>query len=471
LRHGTTSTSRTFIDKSSGAPGDPSPKVEVMSSHTRTALTAALLSVALLAGLTAPSFADKKDDLERQKREASGAARDAQKDLDASTKEFAEAAAALQDAEARLGSAQATLDQTRGKVAVAAAFDAQMQTRLEKSQARLKAARKELDQGERRLVRSEKSVEDFAVQDYLEGDRGLRALSGLLQGEDPSTYGEQVSLNGAVSDDQLATMQRLEATRVILKLNRQKVQRLRDRVKVQRAEAAANLVEKQQLEAAAEQQATEVASLVTVREGAASTAAAAQADDERIVREREAETARLSAELQRIAEEELRKARERAAQAERDRLKKGSGSKGGANDPGPATGDSGGALTRPVSGPVTSPYGMRVHPITGVYKLHDGMDFGVACGTPVRAAAGGTIIQQYFNGAYGNRIILNNGVKRGVSVVTTYNHLTRFALRAGAKVQRGQVIGYSGSTGYSTGCHLHFMVLVNGATTNPAGWL
>ncbi len=440
-----------------------------MSSHTRSALLAALLSVALLAGLTSPSFADRKDDLERQKKEASGAAQQAQKDLDASTKEFAEAAAALKDAEAKLGAAQATLDQTRGKVAVAAAFDTQMQAKLEKSQAALRSARKELDQGERRLVRSEKSVEEFAVQDYLEGDRGLRALSGLLQGEDPSTYGEEVSLNGAVSDDQLATMQRLEATRVILKLNRQKVQKLRDKVKVQRAEAAANLVEKQQLEAAAEQQATEVASLVTVREGAASTAAAAQADDERIVREREAETSRLAAELQKIADEELRKARERA---ERERQRKAKGGGGSSTeDPDPPTGDSGGTLTRPVSGPITSPYGMRVHPITGVYKLHDGMDFGVACGTPVKAAAAGTIIQQYFNGAYGNRIILNNGVKRGVSVVTTYNHLTRFALKAGTKVQRGQVIGYSGSTGYSTGCHLHFMVLVNGSTTNPAGWL
>jgi murein DD-endopeptidase MepM/ murein hydrolase activator NlpD len=186
------------------------------------------------------------------------------------------------------------------------------------------------------------------------------------------------------------------------------------------------------------------------------------------VRERDAETARLSAELQKIADEELRKARERA---ERERQRRASGGGGGSDDSEPSPGDSGGTLTRPVSGPITSPYGMRVHPITGVYKLHDGMDFGVPCGTPVKAAAGGTIIQQYFNAAYGNRIILNNGVKRGVSVVTTYNHLTRFALKAGTKVQRGQVIGYSGTTGYSTGCHLHFMVLVNGATVNPAGWL
>src|SRR5690606_20869733 len=119
-----------------------------------------------------------------------------------------------------------------------------------------------------------------------------------------------------------------------------------------------------------------------------------------------------------------------------------------------------------VRGPITSSYGMRRHPITKVYKLHDGTDFGVGCGTPIRAAASGTIIQQYYNGGYGNRVILNNGIMNGKSVVTTYNHLSRFARSTGSKVKRGDVIGYVGTTGYSTGCHLHFMVLVNGKTTN-----
>jgi len=446
-------------------------------THTRTALTAALLSAALVAGLTAPSFADQKDDIERQQRENSARTKDAQQDLDASTKAFADAAAALTQAQAKLDAAQATLGDTRGKVAVAAAFDTEMQAKLDQSQADLVAAKTELTQGQKRLKRSEQSVEEYAVQDYLDGDRALRAFSGLISGDDPTLYGEQISLNGAVSDDQLATMQRLDATRVILKLNRQKVQKLRDLVKVQRQQAAANLVEKQQLEAAAEEQAVQVAGYVTQTESAKAVAATAQAEDERLLAEFQAESERLKADLQKVVEEELRKAREKAARekaarekAERER-RAGQTPSAPIPDPEPDTGDSGGTLTRPVSGPITSPYGMRKHPITGVYKLHDGTDFGVPCGTPVKAAASGTIIQQYYNGAYGNRVILNNGVKRGVSVVTTYNHLSRFALKAGAKVERGQVIAYSGTTGYSTGCHLHFMVLSNGSTVNPMGWL
>ncbi|MCW2841317.1 MAG: hypothetical protein JWR55_2800 [Aeromicrobium sp.] len=432
-----------------------------MFSTTRTAVTAALLSTALIAALTAPSFADKKDDLEQQKREAAGAAEDAKKDLDASTKEFADAAAALTAAQAALDTAESVLGETRGRLAVAQQIDADMQRKLDQSQAELRNARQELKDGQQALRVSEKSVEEYAVQDYLDGDRGLRAFSGLLQGDDPAVYGEQVSLGEAVSDDQVATMQRLDATRVMLKLHRQKVQKLRDKVKVQRAEAAANLVEKQQLEAAAEEQTATVTQLVTARESAKGTAATAQAEDERQYQEQLAEAARVEAQLRKLAEEEARKAREAAARAK----------KGQAPLPDDTGADDQGTLSRPVSGPITSPYGMRKHPITGVYKLHDGTDFGVACGTPVKAAASGTVIQQYFNSAYGNRVILNNGIKRGVNVVTTYNHLSRFVVRAGAKVKRGQVIAYSGTTGYSTGCHLHFMVLSNGRTVNPMGWL
>lgn len=416
-------------------------------THRRRALTAGLLATVLVASLTAPSFADKKDDLERQKKEANSEAAKAKEDLEASTREFAEAAAALKTAQGKLDAAEATLGSTRGKVAVAAAFDKEMQGRLDESQAALKSARSQLKKGERKLKASAANVEEFAVQQILRGDEKLRAVSGLLSGGDTSTFGDEVTISNAVGDQQVATMQKLDATRVILKLHRQKVQKLRDKIKVQRAEAAANLVEKQRLEDIAETQAVQVAKLVTAREGAKRTAASAQAEDERQYQAFRSEAASLEARIRALAAKEVK-----------------SGGKG-------SGGDKGGALSYPVSGPITSPYGMRVHPVTGVYKLHDGTDFGVGCGTPIRAAAGGTIVEQYFNGAYGNRVILNNGVKRGVSVVTTYNHLSRFALSAGTKVKRGQLIGYVGTTGYSTGCHLHFMVLANGGTVNPMGWL
>lgn len=107
---------------------------------------------------------------------------------------------------------------------------------------------------------------------------------------------------------------------------------------------------------------------------------------------------------------------------------------------------------RPVSGPITSGYGGRVHPVLGYFKGHDGVDFGAACGTPVHAAQAGTVIAVEYNSASGNRV----KVDHGNGVVTGYYHLQGFSTSVGATVAAGETVGYVGSTGRSTGCHLHF---------------
>ena len=128
-------------------------------------------------------------------------------------------------------------------------------------------------------------------------------------------------------------------------------------------------------------------------------------------------------------------------------------------------------LAQPVDGYLTSSYGMRLHPVYKRWSLHDGTDFGAACGTPIRAAASGTVVEAYSHSAYGNRVIIDHGYQRGVGLATAYNHLSSYSTYSGQRVQRGEVIGYVGSTGYSTGCHLHFMVFENGGTVNPMNWL
>jgi murein DD-endopeptidase MepM/ murein hydrolase activator NlpD len=418
-----------------------------MRHTTVRTLLAGLIAILLVAAFTAPSMADSKNDLEKQKKGVSGKIDSAKGDVSESTKQLKSAQSALSSAKASLKSARAELGQTRGQLAVAKVEDRNLQAKLTETEARLDVSVAKLEQGKAELAESEQDVEAFTVESVQQGDRGMRAFSRLLTGDDPSEFTEQMSINDSVSDAQLATMQQLDATRVVLKLKRDEVEKLRDKVKKQREQAAANLKEQERLEAAATEQATAVAALVRSRDSAKKSADEALAEDLSVLRKLEADRNRLNAQL--------------AALAAKDK-KTGGASVGG---------DGGGTLSYPASGPITSPYGMRVHPVTGVYKLHDGTDFGVPCGTPVRAAASGTIIQQYYNGGYGNRVILNNGIKRGKSVVTTYNHLSRFVKSVGSKVSRGEVIAYSGTTGYSTGCHLHFMVIVNGATTNPMGWL
>jgi murein DD-endopeptidase MepM/ murein hydrolase activator NlpD len=114
---------------------------------------------------------------------------------------------------------------------------------------------------------------------------------------------------------------------------------------------------------------------------------------------------------------------------------------------------------------------MRLHPVLGYWKLHDGTDFGAGCGVPIVAAASGRVVWSTYQGGYGNQVLLNHGMVNGAPMATSYSHLSGFAVSPGQYVSRGQRIGYVGTTGYSTGCHLHFMVYVNGATQNPIGYL
>ena len=126
-----------------------------------------------------------------------------------------------------------------------------------------------------------------------------------------------------------------------------------------------------------------------------------------------------------------------------------------------------GSLIWPVSGPVTSSFGWRIHPILGYRKLHTGIDIGAGYGAPIHAADSGTVIYATWMSGYGNVIIIDHG--RGIS--TLYAHQSSLAVGNGARVSRGQTIGYVGSTGFSTGPHLHFEVRLNGNPVDPMAYL
>ncbi|MBO1755687.1 M23 family metallopeptidase [Allobranchiibius sp. CTAmp26] len=119
---------------------------------------------------------------------------------------------------------------------------------------------------------------------------------------------------------------------------------------------------------------------------------------------------------------------------------------------------------------IVSVFGMRLNPVLHVMMLHAGVDFPYACGTPVRAAAPGTVIEAATDSIAGGHIVIDHGFVRGQNLASEYEHLSRFVVRSGP-VQRGQLIGYSGTTGRSTGCHLHFAVLDNGTYVDPMIWL
>ena len=128
-----------------------------------------------------------------------------------------------------------------------------------------------------------------------------------------------------------------------------------------------------------------------------------------------------------------------------------------------------GTLSHPVSSPrITSRFGLRPDPWGGYGMVdHVGQDYGYACGTEVYAAAAGVVTQSEWAGHSGNRVSIDHGN----GLVTAYSHNTSNKVNVGDTVERGQLVALGGSTGNSTGCHLHFEVLVDGTFVDPRDWL
>lgn len=165
---------------------------------------------------------------------------------------------------------------------------------------------------------------------------------------------------------------------------------------------------------------------------------------------------------------------ESASQAEYDRLlaisenitamlRNMESSRGGA----PAGRGGTGRFMWPCNGTITSYYGWRTHPIFGTTKYHSGMDIAVDYGTPIQAADSGTVVYSGWLGGYGNCVMIDHGS----GLVTLYGHNDSLTVGEGQYVNKGTVIAYAGSTGYSTGPHCHFEVRLHGEVTEPLNYL
>jgi len=127
----------------------------------------------------------------------------------------------------------------------------------------------------------------------------------------------------------------------------------------------------------------------------------------------------------------------------------------------------GGGMIWPISGPITSEFGWRTHPIFGSARFHSGLDIGGDYGMPIHAAASGVVIESGWIGGYGNTIMIDHGG----GIVTLYGHNESLVAGVGQQVSQGEVVAYCGSTGNSTGPHCHFEVRVNGEPVSPWNYL
>lgn len=401
---------------------------------------AAALALILTASLTAPVQA--KDKLRDKHNRVTRSIKATQNHLEESSKAAGRAYARLQAAATSLKAAQADLRASRTAVSVAQVRDARLAVQLVKARNALATAREDLAVGQAQVEVQERAIGELIASQAQSASPGLLRLTVLFTTTSPADAAVSMQATDNLADRQAKVLDDLRLAKEALAATETRVQQARDDVAARKREAAANLRAKKAAEEAARLAQQRVTSLVSQRRAAHAEALQAKRADER--------------ELRKLRKENLRIQRLLRARA--------------AHHGGGYTGSENGFLLRPVPGYVTSPFGYRRHPIYGYWGLHDGVDFHAPCGTPLRASADGTVISKYFQTAWGNRLILDLGNVNGKGVAVIYNHLSSYNVGTGDRVKRGDVVGYAGTTGWSTACHLHFTVMVNGSPVDPMPW-
>jgi murein DD-endopeptidase MepM/ murein hydrolase activator NlpD len=388
------------------------------------------------------------DGLKHKKHKAERQVHAAHQDLDESSAQLRAATGALHRAQVRLDGARSHLSQTRGQLAAAVVLDRQMQAKLDAAVQRLQRARADVAAGRQQIAEQRNTLGEIAAQNYQDGDPSLMGLSMVMNTQDPSELTGQLNSVQNVMDKQGTVLAKLQASKVLLTVQEKQVQAAKIAVAAERREAARNLDRKRVLERQAEAAKARVVRLVSDRRGAQQAASRARAHDAAVLRQAQRQEDRIVAMLKR-----------RAARAARRT--------GGSV----ASLRSNGYLDWPAVGPITSPFGWRINPVTHEHSLHDGIDIGIPCGTPLHAPSGGRVLAEYYNVAWGNRIIIGLGYHHGASLAIILNHLSGYVAHTGQHVGRDQLVAYSGTTGWSTGCHTHFTVMANGVAVNPMNWL
>ena len=402
--------------------------------------TAAVLACAAL--LTAPVLSGAQaDDLHDKQSRTRNHVKSLQADLEDSSKALGAAYAQLKTAQAKLVSAQKNLASTQGQLTAARVLDAQMQAKLAQAEAALTKAQQDLATGTARVKRQRADIGRLAAANYQYGDPRLLGMSAVLNAQDFGDLTTQLNTVDNLMDTEKSMLDQLKATKALLVVQKKKVAAFRGVVAEQRQAAAVNLARKKALEKQAAVYSAQVRSLVFQRAKSAAWAKRVRLSDAR-----------------KLAASKREEARIRRIILARAARQHGGGYRGGHK----------GFLIMPVRNTyITSPYGWRRHPIYGYWGLHDGDDFHAPCGVPLLAARGGTVIQEYYSDVWGNRLYIDAGKFNGKAVTLIYNHISSYRVHTGARVSTGETVAYAGTTGWSTACHLHFTVMLNGTAVNP----
>jgi len=449
---------------------------------------AVLLAVLLLGGSAVTAGADTLDDLakrqqaaEARKAKADSTIESLEHDLEETDSAMAEAYVRLTKVRADLDVAQADLDVAEAELVAAEGEAKELADRLADARGEETALVARLDEQAELNRTTRSSIAELARRAYR-GEGAPDSMSLVVGAESANDFVNRFALSQAALRVQTNTLTDLRESEATAKNSQVRLAAVRDAIAGLKTEAdAAVVVADEARGTAADRRATvadlvakEQADLAVIEErkqaqlDAKDAAEQASADLASDIQDIIGLTQKEKERIRKAEEEARRKAEEEARRkAEQDKQNgTSSGTSTPSSDPRPPAGK--GYLAYPTKVPyITSSYGYRRHPILGYVRLHAGTDFRAYCGTPIYAAAAGTVVWAQRRGGFGNQVLVNHGQVGGHSLMSSYNHFSRFAVSSGQHVDKGQVVGYSGSTGTSTACHLHFEVYVDGQTINP----
>lgn len=368
--------------------------------------------------------------------------------IEATRRKLEESRKKLHSARFKVQTISEQLDATNGSIARVSGSLALLATGIERTQARLTIKRRQLDAASASLGRHRSALEGRLVDIYEYG---------------PATYLDVLMQASSFTEfltrwDFLRALLRSDAA-LIAKIN---VEQAQFEKAVAELEATQNDLESQRSDQQSKR--AELATLAEQRQRLLSIAQRQKNVIAQEVVELEELTAAQEAALQRLIVEKQRQDQERVRQAKLAAWQARRAAAIAAGLPPPPEPDLGVTqFSWPVRGPITSGYGMRRHPVLGGIRMHNGIDIGASYGAPIEAAAEGVVIYSGWYGGYGNTVIIDHG--GGVS--TLYAHCSALYVHGNQEIQRGQVVGLVGATGYATGPHLHFEIRVNGVPVDP----
>lgn len=417
--------------------------------------TALLTGALVFAGATGTTMASDRSDEVSKEKAASDKAAQLRASLEDVSADLANSVIALENAKDAQQSAQDAYDEAVRVQASAAREQAQAQDQLEVATAQLKQVEKALATSQEKESENLSNIGKVARETYTNPSLGgtFEFFISDKNSGDLSTYARNAQLAAQMQSDSLKSVQ----NQIVGQKNSQAEQReLTSQVRKLKAQADAAL---QAADGAKADKQTKLEELN-------------QTLDEKKNHEAELESKKgeISKQLEE-AEKEQQAARERIEQidAQNRRSQAGGSASSGNAGSGSAGFTTGGIFQAPIKGALylTSPFGYRIHPVTGQRRLHMGADIAAGCGLPQYAAANGTVVSTRYEGTGGNTVTINHGMLGGSSWISVYRHMTQFATSPGAQVSKGQLIGYTGATGRVTGCHVHFELWKNGSVINP----